>query len=162
MSKDTQEFLDKLFDKETVDNFELPQWWIDDTKQAILQHFQQEQEIKSLERAVEWTRHLKRGEELFGRVDWDTALYELERREKWSAGQSMTEEEPKVFTKSEADRLIREAVDAVLDELIEWYEAEKDFSAQPFNWYGAVKSLKVSKDYKKPFDTLSEQKEGSK
>lgn len=71
---------------------------------AILQHFQQEQESKTSKRLVEWTKHLKKGEELFGRVDWDAALYGLKRRDKWSAG-----EESKMYTQSEVDRLIREA-----------------------------------------------------
>ena len=49
-----------------------------------------------------------------------------------------------------------EAVDNVLDELLEWYEVKSQMSAQPFNWYGAVKALKISKDHKKPFNVLKQ------
>jgi len=65
--------------------------------------------------------------------------------------------EKKLYTQSEVDRLIREGKDEVLDELIEWYESILPTGAT-FNWYGAVKALKISKDYKKPFDQLSKQK----
>lgn len=48
----------------------------------------------------------------------------------------------------------QKAVDDVLDELLEWHEVKTQMSAQPFNWYGAVKALKISKDHKKPFNIL--------
>lgn len=105
-----EEFLDEVLEPLLIDSMTggskdyQTQELFDETKKAILQHFQQEQESKTSKRLVEWTKHLKKGEELFGRVDWDAALYGLKRRDKWSAG-----EESKMYTQSEVDRLIREA-----------------------------------------------------
>lgn len=92
---------------------------------------------------------------------WDghTASDVVERLNKWFKEPVAKHE--KVYSQSEVDRLIRESKDEVLDELIEWYEFMLPTGAT-FNWYGAVKGLKISKDYRKPFNSLSKQKEGSK
>lgn len=61
-------------------------------------------------------------------------------------------------TKEELLALFSEQVrlgkDEVLDELLEWHEYWSNQHEKPFNWYGAVKALKVSKDFKKPFNVL--------
>lgn len=49
---------------------------------------------------------------------------------------------------------VRLGKDEVLDELLEWHEYWSNQHEKPFNWYGAVKALKVSKDFKKPFNVL--------
>jgi len=56
----------------------------------------------------------------------------------------------------------RNAVDNVLDELLEWYDIKSQMSAQPFNWNGAVKALKASRDHKKPFNVLKAELENKK
>lgn len=43
----------------------------------------------------------------------------------------------------------RAAKDEVLDELLDWYD-NPPISIKPFNWHGAVKALKISKDLQKP------------
>lgn len=44
--------------------------------------------------------------------------------------------------------------DEILDDLLEWEQLWSQIHKEPFNWYGAVKALKVAKDHKKPFSTL--------
>lgn len=50
-------------------------------------------------------------------------------------------------------------IQAVLDELLEWHEYWTSQHEKPFNWYGAVKALKVSKDHKKPFAVIQSERE---
>jgi hypothetical protein len=56
-----------------------------------------------------------------------------------------------------ADRASAEkaAKDDVLKELLDWYEYWRQTNNTPFNWYGAIKAIQVSKDFKKPFNTLA-------
>jgi len=53
------------------------------------------------------------------------------------------------------DRLVTEAKQDVLKELVEWYEYALSVDDTSFDWYRAVKALMVSKDHKKPFSQLS-------
>ena len=53
------------------------------------------------------------------------------------------------------------AKDEVLDDLVEWSELWASMHKEPFNWYGAVKALKIAKDHQKPFNTLAIQEEGT-
>ena len=57
------------------------------------------------------------------------------------------------------DRLVTEAKQDVLKELVEWYEYALSVDDTSFDWYRAVKALMVSKDHKKPFSQLND-KEG--
>jgi hypothetical protein len=43
-----------------------------------------------------------------------------------------------------------------LDELLEWNQLWGDLHPEPFNWYGAVKALKVAEDHRKPFNVLTQ------
>lgn len=56
--------------------------------------------------------------------------------------------------KQRESKLVLGAKDEVLDELLDWYE-NPPMNVKPFNWYGAVKALKISKDFKKPFVIFS-------
>ena len=46
--------------------------------------------------------------------------------------------------------------DEVLGELLSWYHFWESTHKEPFNWYGAVKALKVAKDHRKPFTELTQ------
>lgn len=50
------------------------------------------------------------------------------------------------------NKLLIEAKDEVLDELLEWHKYWTNQHKEPFNWYGAVKALKVANDCKRPFN----------
>lgn len=49
---------------------------------------------------------------------------------------------------------VAEAKDEILDDLLEWEQLWSSIHKEPFNWYGAVKALKIDKDHIKPFHTL--------
>lgn len=55
------------------------------------------------------------------------------------------------------DRLVTEAKQDVLKELVEWYEYALSVDDTSFDWYRAVKALMVSKDHKKPFSQLGKE-----